>query len=1058
MQSVPAGRRATVRRKIRMSITETIIRRPVLAIVLSLMITLFGALSFMRLGVREYPAVDPPTISISTSYPGASAEIVEAQITEPLEEAINSVAGIRTLTSTSREGSSQIVAEFTLETPLDTAASDVRDQISRAQRNLPPDANPPVLSKANADSSPLFGITLRSDRRTGLELSAYADRLKERLQTVPGIAAVDQPSEKRYAMRLWLDPEKLAAYNLTPLDLRAALNRENIELPSGRIEGDVIELPVKTLSRLNTVEDFNKLIVKRAEDRVVRFRDVGYAEVGAQNERSSLRVGETPVAGLYFRPQPGANQIDISNELRKRLVQIGKEVPEDIKIDIAYDNTGYVRRSLHEVQETILIAFGLVVLVVFAFFREWRTTLIPVIAIPVSIIGSFAIMEAAGFSINTLTLLGIVLAIGLVVDDAIIVLENIYAKIEMGMPPMQAGIAGTKEIFMAVIATTITLAVVFLPLLFMGGLSGRLFREFGVTIAGAVLISAFVALTLTPMLTVRLLGRPAKRGWLFTKTEPLFAWIDRSYARVLQAFLGQRWLGFVALVVACGVSWWCLQRLPRELAPLEDRGRVSVRATAAEGVSYDYMFHFMDDVAKLVKERVPEAELMMTQVPGSSSGSGSQASVNTGSVRVFLKDKSERGRSQQEIAEDLFGAVRGLTGARVSISQEPSIGERRGGSGQGVTFVIQAPNLDALREVLPGFIDAARARPEFSFVDSDLKFNKPEVRVNINRDKAQALGVGADEVARTLQAALSGQRLGFFILNGKQYEIIGQLTRDFRSRPSDLGNLSVRSASGEAVRLDNLITLEERSAPPELYRFNRYVAATISANLAAGRTMGDGVVAIREVAAVQLDERFVTVLSGASRDFVESSASLGWVFALALVLIYLVLAAQFESFLDPFVILLTVPLALAGALGALASFGQTLNIFSQIGLIMLVGLVTKNGILIVEFANHRKHAAALSPLDAVKEASLARLRPILMTTLATILGIMPIALALGAGAESRASMGIAVIGGLVAGGALTLFVIPAIYTMVSSRHAVVVEIPREMPAENKAEVVLPVTS
>ncbi len=1018
-----------------MSITETILRRPVLAIVLSVLITLFGALSFSRLGVREFPAVDPPTISITTAYPGASAEIIEAQITEPLEEAINSVAGIRTLTSTSREGSSQIVAEFTLDTPLDTAASDVRDQISRAQRNLPPDANPPVLNKSNADSSPLLGLALRSERRTPLELSAYADRLKERLQTVPGVASVDQPAEKRYAMRLWLDPEKLAAYNLTPLDLRTALNRENIEVPSGRIEGDMVELPVKTQSRLNSVEDFNKLVIKRAEDRVVRFRDVGYAELGAQNERSSLRVGETPVAGLYFRPQPGANQIDISNELMKRLAQIRKEVPDDIKIDVAYDSTAYVRRSLHEVQETVLIAFGLVVLVVFAFFREWRTTLIPVIAIPVSIIGAFAIMDAAGFSINVLTLLGIVLAIGLVVDDAIVVLENIYAKIEAGMPPFRAGVEGTREIFMPVISTTITLAVVFLPLLFMGGLSGRLFREFGVTIAGAVLISAFVALTLTPMLSARLLRRHTTRGWLFRKTEPLFTGLDRAYAFGLKNFLRLRWLGLAALIAACAVSWWCLKRIPRELAPLEDRGRIWVRATAAEGVSYDYMYNFMDDVAKIVKERVPEAELMMTQVPGFGGVSGAQGSVNSGFVRVFLKDKAQRVRTQQQIAEDLFGAVRGLSGARVSISQDPSIGERRGGSGQGVSFVIQAPNLEALREVLPGFIDAARARPEFSFVDSDLKFNKPEVRVSINRDKAQAVGVGADEIARTLQSALSGQRLGFFILNGKQYEIIGQLTRDFRSRPADLGNLSVRSASGEAVRLDNLITLEERSAPPELYRFNRYVAATITANLTSGRTVGDGVLAIREVAAAQLDDRFTTALSGASRDFVESSASLGWVFALAIVLIYLVLAAQFESFRDPFVILLTVPLALAGALAALWAFGQTLNIFSQIGLIMLVGLVTKNGILIVEFANHRKVAGGLTPLQAVTEASLARLRPILMTTLATILGIVPIALALGAGAESRVSMGIAVIGGLVAGGALTLFVIPAIYAMVSARES-----------------------
>ncbi|HEY0943683.1 MAG TPA: efflux RND transporter permease subunit [Opitutaceae bacterium] len=1018
-----------------MTLAEISIRRPVLAIVLSLFITIFGAISFLRLGVREYPAVDPPTITITTAYAGAAADVIQAQITEPIEEAINSVSGIRTLTSTSREGSSQIVAEFTLDTDLDTAASDVRDQLSRAVRNLPADANPPVINKANADSMPIFGLSLSSSTRTPLELSAYADSLRERLQTVPGIASVDQPAEKRYAMRLWMDPEKLAAYNLTPLDVRQALNRENIELPSGRIEGESIELPIKTLSRLYTAEEFNAIVVKRQEDRIVRFRDVGYAELGPQNERSSLKSGSTPIAGLYFKPQPGANQIDIVDELLRRLDQIRKEVPADITVEVAYDNTGYVRRSISEVEETIVIAFGLVVLVVFAFFREWRTTLIPVAAIPVSIIGAFFIMEVAGFSINVLTLLGIVLAIGLVVDDAIVVLENIYSKIENGVPPIEAGIAGTKEIFMAVIATTITLAVVFLPLLFMGGLSGRLFREFGVTISGAVLISAFVALTLTPMLSSRLLRSHGGHGWLFRKTEPLFVGLDAAYARGLAGFLKWRLLAPAILVGACGVIYLLMGALPRELSPLEDRGRVWVRATAPEGVSYDYMANYMDDVSKIVTERVPEAHVTMTQVPGGGGAPGVQGSVNNGFVRVFLKDKEERARSQQEIAEDLIGATRGLTGARINVVQEPSIGERRAGGGVSVQFVIQAPTIDALQEVLPAFLDEARRRPEFSFVDSDLKFSKPEVRVAINRDKAQTLGVTADDIARTLQAAFSGQRFGYFILDGKQYEVVGQLTRDFRSRPDALGNLSVRSASGEAVRLDNLVSFEESSSPPELYRFNRYVAATITGNLARGRAMDEGIAAMEGIARATLDDRFTTALAGASRDFVESSSSLGYVFVLALVLIYLVLAAQFESFRDPFTIMLTVPLALVGALFALWYFNQTLNIFSQIGLIMLIGLVTKNGILIVEFANQRRESGILDPLAAVQEAATARLRPILMTTLATILGIVPIALALGAGAESRVSMGIAVIGGLLVGGALTLYVIPAFYVLVAGRRA-----------------------
>jgi len=1021
---------------------EISIRRPVLTIVISLLIMLAGTISLAQLAVREYPAVDPPTLSISTSYPGAAAEVVQAQITEPLEEAVNSVAGIRTLTSTSREGASSISAEFTLDTNLDTAASDVRDQMARAVRNLPPDSNPPVLNKAHADSSPIFGVSLSSERRTQLELNGFADSLRERLQTVPGIADVERPAEKRYAMRLWMDPEKLSAYHLTPLDVRTALSKENIELPSGRIEGADVELPVKTLSRLNTPEEFNSLIIKRSGDGIVRFRDIGYAELGAQNERGAFKIGDTPAAGLYFKQQPGANQIDIVDDLRKRIEQVKKEIPPDIKLEVSYDTTEYVRRSLHEVSETIFIAFVLVLLVVFAFLREWRTTLIPVLAIPVSIIGAFAVMQVAGFSINVLTLLGIVLAIGLVVDDAIVVLENIYAKIEGGMAPLDAGIAGTKEIFMAVISTTITLAVVFLPLLFMGGMSGRLFREFGMTIAGAVIISALVALTLTPMLSAKLLKSHEGHGWLFQRTEPFFSWMENAYARRLAGFLRHRAYALMVLAGATGLIAVLLGVLPRELSPMEDRGRIWVRATAAEGVGYEYMQSFMDDLAAATADHVPEASLMLTQVPGMGGGPGIQGPVNNGFVRVFLKDKSERKRTQAQIAADLQAMARQFNGARVNITQEASIGEKRS-SVSGVQFVIQAADFDQLQEALPAFLEEARKRDEFTFVDSDLKFSKPEVRVSIDRNKAQTLGVSTLDIAQTMQSSLSGQRFGYFIYQGKQYDVIGQLTRDFRSRPGDLGNIAVRTASGEdMVRLDNVVTVTESSAPPELYRFNRYAAATISGTLANHATMEQGIDAFREVAKKTLDERFTTELTGAARDFIESSSSLGYVFLLAIVLIYLVLAAQFESFVDPFVILLTVPLALAGALLALWYFDQTLNIFSQIGLIMLIGLVTKNGILIVEFANQRREAGIGNPREAVQQAAAARLRPILMTTLAMILGILPIALALGAGAESRVSMGIAVIGGLTCGGALTLFVIPAMYVMLSRRqHATVVEAP-----------------
>jgi hydrophobe/amphiphile efflux-1 (HAE1) family protein len=1015
-----------------MTLAEVSIRRPVFTIVISLLILLFGAVSVTRLGVREYPSVDPPSISITTSYPGAAAEIMQAQVTEPIEEAINTVAGIVTLTSNSREGASQISAEFSLETNLETAASDVRDALSRVVRFLPPDINPPILAKADADSTPIFGITLSSERRTQLELGAYAASLKERLQTVPGIAQVDQPAEKRYAMRLWMDPEKLNAYGLTPLDVRAALQRENVELPSGRIEGATVELPVKTLSRLNTPAEFNALVIKRSADRVVRFEDVGYAELGAQNERSSLKMGSTPIAGLYFKQQPGANQIEIVDELRRRLEHIRKEVPPDIDLRVAFDNTEYVRRSLLEVTETIFIALALVVLVVFLFLREWRSTLIPILAIPVSIAGTFGIMYAAGFSINTLTLLGIVLAIGLVVDDAIVVLENIYAKIEAGRPPLEAGIEGTREIFFAIVSTTLTLAVVFLPLLFMGGLSGRLFREFGVTIAGAVIISALVALTLTPMLCVKLLRRHQEHGWLFRKTEPFFAGLEARYASSLGAFLRAPWAAILVLAGSAGLIWVLIQSLPRELAPMEDRGRLWVRAAAPDGAGYDYMQAFMDELATATAELVPEGKVFMTQVPSGGGGQGLQVATNNAFVRLFLKDLSGRDRSQAQIADSLRTLQQRFPEARLNITQEASIGERRANE-TGVRIVLQAPELDDLREGLPKFMDEVRKSPVFTFVDSDLKFSKPEVRVTLNRDKAQALGVSAADIAQTLQASLSGQRFGYFILDGKQYDVIGQVTRDYRSRPADLGNIAVRTAGGTGlVRLDNLVAMEETSAPPELYRYNRYVAATVSATLAPGYTMSDGVAAYGQAARV-LDERFSTALTGAARDYAESSSALGWVFLLALVLIYLVLSAQFESFVDPFVILLTVPLALAGALAALWYTNQTMNIFSQIGLIMLIGLITKNGILIVEFANQRRAAGAPDALAAVSEAAAARLRPILMTTLATVLGILPIAMAIGAGSESRVSMGVAVIGGLLCGSALTLYVIPAVYVLLKQR-------------------------
>jgi hydrophobe/amphiphile efflux-1 (HAE1) family protein len=1012
------------------SLASVSIRRPVLAIVLSVTIILMGALAAQRLGVREYPAIDPPVISIVTTYPGASAEIIESQITEPIEAAVNAVAGIRTITSTSREGASQVTVEFDLGADLEAAANDVRDKLGRAVRNLPADANPPSVEKADADATPFFGIVVSSPTRDLMPLTAYADTLRERLQTVPGVSNIRLAGEKRYAMRLWLDPSSLAAYGLTALDVRQALQRENVELPSGRIEGGSVELTVRTLSRLSTVAEFNRIILKRSGDQIVRLADVGYAELGPENPRTSLKVGGRAMVGVYVSPQPGANQIEIADELRSRLDAMILEKPSDIELELAYDNTDYVRTAIHEVQETLLIAFVLVVLVIFLFLRDWRSTLIPMLAIPVSIIGTFMIMQVAGFSINVLTLLGLVLAIGLVVDDAIVVLENIYAKIEAGVPMAEAGIEGTREIFYAILATTIALAAVFMPVIFLGGLTGRLFREFGVVIAGSVMISAFVALSLTPMLCVRLLRPHSQDNAFHRATEPFFRGLSSAYERSLAGFIRHGWAAPAVLIAAGAAIFLCHRALPRELSPMEDRGRIWVRATAPEGASHDYMVNYLDDLTRVVEQVAgDDMKLAMTQTP--SGGSGGAGVVNTGFVRVFLRDRSERDRSQTEIAAAIQKAVRELSGARVSVSEEASVGQRRN-AGFSAQLVIQAATLGQLEEVLEPFLERARAHPAFSFADADLKFNRPEVRVSIQRDKAEALGVSATDIATTLQAALSGQRFGYFIFDGKQYDVIGQLLREDRAKTADLGAIHVKTSSGEVMPLDNLINVEESSGPPQLYRHNRYAAATISATLNRGYTLGQGVAALDEVAAQTLDERFTTSLTGASLDLADSSSSLGFIFVLALVLIYLVLAAQFESFRDPATIMLTVPLALAGALVSLWWFDQTLNIFSQIGLIMLIGLVTKNGILLVEFAGQRR-AAGSSAAEAIREAAASRFRPILMTSTCTILGVLPIALAFGAGAESRVSMGIGVIGGLTVGTVLTLYVIPALYLIISPK-------------------------
>ncbi|MGB5293783.1 MAG: efflux RND transporter permease subunit [Thermoanaerobaculia bacterium] len=1012
-----------------MSLSSISIRRPVLAIVLSLAILLFGGIGLSNLGVREYPSVDPPVISVSTNYRGASAEVVESQITEPLEAAVNSVEGIRTLTSVSRDGRSTLQVEFQLGEDLERAANDVRDRVFRTLGQLPPDVDPPSVAKADSDSPPIVMLTVRSDQRSLLELSRLADEIfVERLQTIPGVSRIDVWGDKSYAMRLWIDPMKLASYRLSPVDVRDAVRRENVELPAGRIEGQDVELAVRTMSRLQTPEEFGDLILKSEGGRIVRLRDVGKAEIGAQNERTVLKKNGIPMVAVVARPQPGANFVEIVDAFRRRVELIRPNLPSDLTLDYGFDASDYIRDSVREVRQTLLLALGLVVLVIFFFLRDWRTTLVPVVVIPVSLIGTFFVLYLAGFSINILTLLGLVLAIGLVVDDAIVVLDNIYAKIERGMDPIQAGLKGTQEIFFAVIATTLALVAVLLPIFFLGGLTGLLFREFGLTLAAAVIISSFVALTLTPVIATRLLKKRDRHSWLYERTEPFFEATVDGYRAVLDLVLQRRWLAWPVLALCLGLVVLFFQILPQELAPMEDRSTLRISSRGQEGATFAYMDAYMDDQIALARQVIPEASAIITVT---SPGFGASSAVNNGYMRIRLVPTEERERSQLEIASAFETALEGLQGAKTFVTQDPTIavGRRRG---LPVQFVLQAPDLEHLKDFLPIFLERAAAEPAFSVVDVNLEFDKPELEVEIDRDRARDLGVSALDVGEVLQLTLSEQRLGFFVMDGKQFEVIGQVASEDRDTILDLRNLFVPGKNGQPVMLDKVVRVTEESSPPQLFRFNRYVSATVSAGLEPGYSLADGIEVMQGLADELLDESFATDLAGQSRDFAESSRSLAFVFVLALAMVYLVLSAQFESFRDPFIIMLTVPLALAGALLALWSFGQTLNIFSQIGMIMLIGLVTKNGILIVEFANQRREAG-LDTEQAIREAAVARFRPVLMTSISTILGTLPVALALGAGAESRMPMGIAVIGGLLVGTFLTLLVIPTTYTYLAAK-------------------------
>ncbi|HYP18018.1 MAG TPA: efflux RND transporter permease subunit [Opitutus sp.] len=1012
-----------------MRLHEFCIQRPVFTLVLSLTITVLGAIGLGFMGVREYPVIESPVVSILANYSGATAEVIEAQITEPLEEAVNTVAGVKTLTSTSRDGASRIRVEFELGTDLEAAANDVRDQVSRAVRLLPREVDPPSISKADADGGTVLTLSLRSDGRDLMALTDVADRVKEQLQTIPQVGAVDILGEKRYAMKLRLDPNRLAAHGLTPLDIQAAVRRESVELPGGRIENRAAELSVQAQARLGTAEEFSRLVVRSVGGREVRFGEVGRAELAPFNERITFTVRGTPMVGLALRAQPGANQIAIADEAHRRLEELRRGLPADVTLDVVSDNTRFVRHALVELKETIAIALFLVVVVSYLFLGSWRATLVPAVVIPVSLTGALFIMFVSGFSLNVLTLLGLVLAVGLVVDDAIVVVENIHRRQQGGLAPMAAAVTGTGEVFVAVIATSLALIVVFSPIVFLPGVTGRLFREFGLVIAGAVAISAFVALTLTPMMAARLPAHESRKSWVVRTFETFIEAVRRDYRTSLAWVLERRWIALVLLAASGALIVWLHGLLPKELAPLEDRNRVTVSATGPEGASYDYMLELMTRVAVAVDREVPEADLITCQVPGSGARSGTGV-ANTGLIELTLKGREQRVASQQQIAERLTRLTRKLPGARFNVTQEPSVGDRRGGNA--TQFVVRAMSVAELQKSLPAFIAAVEESPVFSAVDVDLKFTRPELRVRLERERLEALGISAADVAQTLQTSLSAQRIGYFNRGGRQYEVVQQVADEWRTDPSVLSRLMVRSGSGTLVSLDNLVELRETVAAPQLFRFNRQVAATVSGRLAAGRTLEEGIAAMDTAAAGTLPREVTTALTGAAAEIAEGQKSLLMSFGLALLFVYLVMAAQFESWRAPLVIMLTVPLALAGALGALWYFGQTINLFSQIGMIMLVGLVTKNGILLVEFTLQRQHEGRTG-LAAVMEAADTRLRPILMTTAATILGTLPIALALGAGAESRVSMGIAVIGGLLVGSVLTLYVVPAVFLMMCGR-------------------------
>lgn len=1004
-----------------MKISDLCIRRPVFATVLSLVVVLVGLVAFTRLTVREYPNIDPPVVLVETLYRGASAEVIESQVTRVLEESIAGIEGIDFVRSITRPERSLVVVRFKLSRDAEATANDVRDRVSRVRGKLPDEIDEPIVLKVEADAQPVLYIAFSSDRHSALELTDFADRyVKDRLQSIAGVAEARIFGERRYAMRIWLDAGRLAAYNLTPQDVEGALRRQNVEVPAGRIESRNMEFTVLSETDLRTAEQFGAIIVREVNGYPVRLSDVGHVEVGPADERVSVRFNGKPAVSLGVVKQAVANPLDISQGVREALPSILEDLPEGMRAEIAYDTSVFIRASIDSVYRTVGEAVLLVVAVVFLFLRNWRATLIPVVTIPASLLGAFAIMYAMGFTINTLTLLAMVLAIGLVVDDAIVVLENIYRHIEDGMAPMDAAFRGAKEIGFAVVAMTLTLAAVYAPIGFMSGTTGRLFTEFAWALAGAVLVSGFVALTLSPMMCGRLLKHEVGHGRLFNLVENALNGMTEGYGRFLRTALKARLLVILVGVVFAGGSYFLFAMLKPELSPIEDRGTIIGSFNGPEGATLNYMEKYARQVEKIMEE-VPEAVSRFVV-------SGNPI-LSQGVSFTRLEHWNDRDRKQQQIVTELTPKFTELAGVQGFVNNPPSLGQNL--RSPPIWIVLQGSmDYEELNRLVGLVLAEAAKYPALTNVDTRLKMNKPEIKVAVNREKASDLGIDVDTIGRTLETMLGGRQVTRFKQNGKQYDVVVQVADVERANPEDLSKIYVRGRSGQMVQLSNLVDVRESLTARELTRMSQLRAADVTANVAPGYSEGEALAQLEAAARAVLPASVQIDYNGQSREFKQAAGDIYFTFILALLFIYLVLAAQFESFIDPFIIMLTVPLSMTGALLALKLGGGTMNIYSQVGLVTLVGLITKNGILIVEFANQLQEDGR-SRLEAVIEAASLRLRPILMTTAAMVLGALPLAMALGAGAESRNQIGLVIVGGLLLGTLLTLFVVPTAYTLLA---------------------------